>query len=428
MHKTRPAKITSPIVSLKDDYAYVLPTALIVGAIGIGASFFLSFGDFQLFSHVYLVNFCFLLSIAVGALFFVTIMHLTRAGWSVMVRRLGEILAMCTFPMLILFLPILIPVLMGMDVVYPWNAPGWSVVHADEALIAEIKALPMSERPPLEVMKSGYLNRGFFGIRIIAYFAIWGAMAWFFLSNSSKQDVTGDKSITAKLQGWSAPLMILFAATLVFASFDIEMTLEPLWFSTMFPVYFFAGAMGSALATITLAALLIQRSGRCTDEITTDHYHDMGKLIFAFVIFWGYIGFSQFMLIWYANIPEETFWFDWRINKEWTYWSIMLMVGHLFIPFLGLMARTLRRSRAYLLGASIYMLVMHWIDHYWLIMPSCYADHQFTFNPLVVFPSAIGMIAVGVGLFMLVARDMPLVPLKDPRIGAALNHEVSITG
>jgi hypothetical protein len=424
MHETRPAKITSPIISLSDGYVRTIPVALIVGAVGVGASLLFSGADFKRFSFVYLTNFCFLLSMVVGCLFFVTIMHLTRAGWSVTLRRIAELYAMCIPALFILFLPILIPVIMGQGFVYDWVEGGWSV-H-DPAVADEIAKLPLADRPPMEVMKSAFLNKGFFAVRILLYCLIWGGMAWFFLRNSLKQDETGDKQLTTKMQAYSAPLMIVFAAVLVFASFDLEMTLSPLWFSTMFPVYFYAGAFLSGLALITLTAMWLQHTGRVTDEITVEHYHDMGKLMFAFVIFWGYIAFSQFMLIWYANIPEETFWYDLRINQPgWQTLSLILLIGHLFIPFFVLMGRTAKRNKKVLAGTCIFLLLMHWVDHYWLVMPQFDpSGHTYTLSLLKDVPCTIGMVALFIAIFCLIARDRPLVALKDPRLGEALNHEV----
>ena len=268
MHHAREAKITSPITTLKDSSAKMVPFCFIVGVIGIVAAFFLlrvneegfTFTDIGRFSYSYLTSFCYILTICLGCLFFVLILHLTRAGWGVTVRRVAELFAACLFPLLILFLPILIPVLMGSDAVYSWNQDGWTV-HGDKASVLESAA----HLPPLEELKGKYLNWWFFPARTLFYFSVWGLMSWFFLRNSLKQDQTGEKSISLKMQALSAPLMILFAVTLSFSAFDYEMSLAPLWFSTMFPVYIFAGAFLSALATITLTCLMLQRSGRVTD-------------------------------------------------------------------------------------------------------------------------------------------------------------------
>ena len=424
MHKTRPAQITSPVVSLNGGQVKAIPAAAIAGAIGIGVALAMSFasgGGMKRFLMTYLASYCFVLSIGVGCLFFVTIMHLTRAGWSATVRRIAEIYAMCLLPMFVLFLPILITVVVGSNTVYEWTVAGYSA-HGAEVDPAHL--------PPIEELKNDFLNPFWFTVRIIAYFSIWGFLGYTYLSRSLKQDETGDKTITAKLQGLAAPFLLLFAVTVVFSSFDLEMSLSPLWFSTMFPVYFFAGGFGAALSAILLTCMYLQRSGRVTDEITIEHYHDLGKLMQGFVIFWGYIAFSQFLLIWYANIPEETFWYDPRINGAgWKPMTYVLLVGHLFIPFFLLMGRALRRNKMLLAFSAVWLLCMHWLDHYWLVMPeySRTANQGFTFSGLGAIGDlacGLGMIAIFIALFCLVAGDRALVSLKDPRLGEALNHEV----
>ncbi|MEC7718542.1 MAG: quinol:cytochrome C oxidoreductase, partial [Planctomycetota bacterium] len=277
----------------------------VVGLVGLGGALGLSMGQggdwYQSFSASYLVSFCFYISIALGGLFWVTAMHLTRAGWGICVRRLCEILAMMTLPMLVFFLPILLPVILGSSsAVYSWvNIE--SITHARD----------------LVEHKAGYLNGGFFTVRAIAYFAVWGLLARFYLKNSVSQDLSKDPKTTLKMQSRSAPGMLLFALTVVFASFDWEKSLDPLWFSTMFPVYFFAGGVLGSLCVLTITSVSLQKSGRLTEDITTEHYHDLGTLTFGFVFFWAYIAFSQYLLIWYANIPEETVWFLYRQQGGW---------------------------------------------------------------------------------------------------------------
>ena len=429
MHETRPAKITSPIVDLGGAHVKLMPIALIVGGIGVAIAFAFC-GGYQRFAHIYLINFAFVLTMCIGALFFVTISHLTRAGWNVTVRRIAELYAQCLPVLFILFLPILIPLLFSEDGLYVWNQGGWSMTHSTTDLKAAVSELPVAERPPLEQLKAAYLNKGFFSLRWVIYFCIWGGMATFFLRTSLKQDETGNKHLTSRMQAFSAPAMIVFAASIVFSSMDLLMSLEPLWFSTMFPVYFFAGSVLSALALITLTCLYLQKTGRITDEVTVDHYHDMGKLMHGFVVFWGYIAFSQFLLIWYANIPEETFWYEYRmsLSNGWGLLSIILLVGHLFIPFLFMMGRTMRRNKNLMFIAVIYLLVMHWIDLYWLVMPQySRAGGELGFGILAILSDsacAIGVIGLFMGIFFLIVGDKPLVTLQDPRLGEALNHEV----
>ncbi len=190
MHEARQAKITSPITTLKDDYVRMIPICFIVGVIGFAISIATVGMNFSRFSYSYLTSFCFILTICLGCLFFVIVYHLTRAGWAVTVRRIAELYAACLFPLLILFLPILIPVVLGMNTVYEWNQPGWSV-HGSEAE----KQLVVDESPnpiPIEKLKRAYLNPLFFGVRTLFYFIVWGAMSWFLLRTSLAQDKTGD--------------------------------------------------------------------------------------------------------------------------------------------------------------------------------------------------------------------------------------------
>ncbi len=419
MRHKREAKITSPVITLGDDSYRIMSIAGFVGIAGLVLAFvfalvFHSGSAWQRFSYGYLVNFCFYTTISLGALFFVTVHHLNRAGWSVTVRRIAEILAMAIIPMFALFLPILLPLLVGNSDLYVWNQPGWTAAYAGHTLT------------DLEKLKGAYLSSGFFGIRSVICFAIWSGMALFFFGQSLRQDVSGDPKLTSRMQNWAAPLMIIFALTLVVSSFDWEMSLSPMWFSTMFPVCFFAGAVMSGAAAIALVALLLQRSGRVTDEITVDNIHDLGKLMFSFIVFWGYVEFSQFMLIWYANFPEETFWFKYRTwNSGWMIVSIVLLIGHLFVPFLALLPRTLKRSRKFMIGATVYLLLMHWLDHYWVIMPQIGFDGKdyapFVFS-IVEILSFVGLGGLFVAIFSFIASNRPLVPLRDPRLSEALNY------
>ncbi len=419
MRHKREAKITSPVISLGDDSYRLMTIAAFVGLLGIGAALLISLflgenGGFKRFSYGYLVNFCFFATISLGALFFVTVQHLTRAGWSVTVRRIAEILAAAIIPLFVLFLPILLPTIIGYGGLYVWNNPEWSIPYAGHTLTA------------MEKLKGVYLSGGFFGVRSIICFVVWSLMAWFFVGNSFRQDASGDVNITARMQKYSAPLMILFALTLVVAAFDWEMSLSPMWFSTMFPVCFFSGCVLGGASTIALVALLLQRSGRVTDEITIDNIQDLGKLMLAFIVFWGYVEFCQYMLIWYANIPEETFWFKYRFaNSGWRTLTIILLVGHLFIPFLFLLPRTLKRSRPFMIGATIYVLAMHWVDHVWVIMPQFGFDGKDTAPFVLGLPELLCFVGLGglfVSAFCFIASDRALVPLKDPRLGEALNY------
>ena len=439
MHSEKKTSITSEKIDLGESANKLMFGSFIVGAIGIAVAFigFMfaggydisgenSHGAFKRFIFSYHTSFCFFLSISIGALFVVVILHLTRAGWGIVIRRLAELISSVIFPMLILFAPIFLITVFGGEskigsTLYIWNNEDF---------------LAANEIMDHKAGKNGYLSSGWFGLRILAYFSILGSMAYYFFSKSYKQDESGEKSISTNLQTAAAPCMIIFAAVVVFASFDLEMSLAPRWFSTMFPVYFFAGATMGAFATLILASFLLQKYGILKDEITEDHYHDLSKLSFAFVFFWGYVAFSQFMLIWYANIPEETVWFRYRVDysKGWAYFSIILLFGHFLIPFLAIMSRSVRRNKQYMFYAAIFLLIFHWMDHYWLVMPQFGADfsgqitadsHEFPdpFRFLLDVILMIGMGGLYLGLVFWVSADRALIPVKDPRLVESLNFK-----
>jgi hypothetical protein len=356
------------------------------------------------FSASYLVNYMFFLSISLGALFFVALQHLVRAGWSVTVRRLAEILAANMVYLAILFLPILAPLLLGLTGPYD----KW----LDPQKIADNKLLQG---------KLPYLNVPFFTARAVFYFLVWGLLARFFLRQSTGQDESGNPELTRRMEKAAPAALILFGLTVTFASFDWLMSLEPAWFSTIFGLYYFAGSVVGSLAALILFALALQKGGMARQAITTEHYHELGKLLLGFIIFWGYIAFSQYMLIWYANIPEESFWYLARQTGPWTWVSVGLLFGHLLIPFLGLLPREVKRRRILLGTWAAWMLVAHWIDLYWLVMPT-FAPRDL---PLGIMDLCC-LTAVGC-LFLAgtvrTARGCALAPLGDPRLGESLAFE-----
>jgi hypothetical protein len=250
----------------------------------------------------------------------------------------------------------------------------------------------------------------------------------FFFRNSRQQDESGDPALTLRMEAWSPLAMILFALTLTFASIDWIMSLDPHWFSTIFGVYYFAGSVVGFLSLLVLAVYWQQSNGILQNVITKEHYHDIGKLMFGFVVFWAYIAFSQFMLIWYANIPETTGWFLRRWQGDWMVVSLLLFVAHFVIPFFGLISRYPKRQKNILAFWAIWLLVVHYIDLYWLIMPeygkAIGAEGIAPFS-LLDIGCLIGMGGLYVAGFAFFARGSSLVPMKDPRIKESLNfHNV----
>ena len=402
MSARRAADLSPDDVRLAGAGAGALRVAFVLGlaglAVGIGAGF--AEGDgLARFWHAWLLNVAYFASLALGALFFVLIQHTTRAGWSVAIRRVAEAVSNGIIVPVALFA---IPLVLGLRSLYEW---------ADPAKVAEDHLLHG---------KAAYLNVPFFLARSGAYFIAWGALAWWFWKRSTEQDATGDPRVTIEMERVAPAGLLAFGLTATFFAFDWLMALTPHWYSTIFGVYFFAGSVVGFFALNPLLALWLQRRGRLTRTVSVEHLHDMGKLTFAFVIFWAYIGFSQFMLMWYANLPEETVWYRPRM-AAWAPVSWMLLFGHFLAPFLFLMSRHMKRRTATLRIGAAWVLVMHWLDIAWLVMPKLSPDHVLLGLPEIAL--AIGMGGI---CFAALGRRLgrhALVPIRDPRLPESLRFE-----
>jgi hypothetical protein len=217
-----------------------------------------------------------------------------------------------------------------------------------------------------------------FALRLVVYFGVFSVMGWFYWTRSIKQDETGDAELTTKREWWAPLSTAAFALTTTFMAFDLLMSLDPAWYSTMFGVIFFANSFTAGIAMTILVCMVLQKKGYLK-TVNTEHYHDLGKLLFAFVFFWGYVSFSQFMLIWYASLPETTYWFEIhgmttvetapQYGSGWTYLSLLMLFGHLLVPFGFLLSRHVKRNLTALAFAATWMLLMVYLDFYWYVMP-----------------------------------------------------------
>ena len=456
-----------------------------LGAMGVGLITALIFaiadGHYGMarFMFSYLISFAFFLSISLGSLFFVLIQYISRAGWSVTSRRVAEVLAMTMPVMAIAFLPIAGSVLLGNGGLYPWAIPYAELAAlADhkqpvEPLVVEgqqvethgsdVKLSAHDEYAPKEhkashVEKSkslhaptvdlsnyreipgvidiyteaiytkkkvGFLNAPFFIIRWIVFFAIWIGLSFTFWKKSVEQDTTGDPMLTRKMERLAAPSIVLFALTVTFGAFDLLMSLSPAWFSTIFGVYYFSGAMLATFATLILVLSFLKRQGIIDDKtVNKEHLQDHGKFMFGFVVFWAYIAFSQYMLIWYASLPETTFWFVARGAttvpadfNTWSFVSIGLVLGHFLLPFLALMSRHVKRTQALLVFWAAYLLVFHWIDLWWVVMPEMSTQMKLG---IVELSCLLGLGGLYVAAAVWIGSLNAIVPQKDPRLAEAL--------
>lgn len=370
--------------------------ALLIGALGLAASAGGYFVDSAQFFQSYLVAFVFWTLVGLGGLFLLLIHHLVDATWSVVLRRIFESISVTLPLMAFLF----IPVAFGIHDLYHWSHA--EVVAAD----------------PILQGKAAYLNVPFFIARTAFYFLIWFFLGRSLYKISLKQDKSPDAGQNRRLRQISAPGMVLFALTLTFAAFDWLMSLDPHWYSTIFGVYIYVGSLLSGLAFVILLSQYLRGQGVLADKITVEHYHDLAKLLFAFTVFWTYIAFSQYFLIWYGNIPEETAWFHERWVGSWKIVTMLLVFGHFVFPFLALIPRAAKRSLKWVKIMAVWMLLIHWVDLYWIIAPSV-PGHGAEPGVHLSWMDLTTMLGVGgIFLWMFWSRfsSQPLTPVGDSKL------------
>lgn len=370
-----------------------------LAVVGLGLTLALGLGRPDQLWRSWLFGSFFALSLALGGLFFVLIHHATQAGWSVPIRRTAENV-MATLPWLAL---LFVPLLLNLHHLFPWT-DAQAVAH-DEVL---------AHKKPL-------LNVPFFVLRNLAYFAIWTASAWWFARQSRLQDASGEPALTRRMRTASAPALILFAITVTFAGFDWLMGLDAHWYSTIFGVYVFAGCLVAIYAFLCLVTLAQRREEAFASALTAEHVHTLGMLLFGFVSFWGYIAFSQYLLIWYANVPEETGYMAARLVGSWRIASALLVAGHFVAPFFFLLARTVKKTPKALAAAAVWMLLMHAADLYWLVMPGLHP--QSAAPGLIDVTALVGAVGLFLAAFGWASRRQALVPLRDPRLPESLVYE-----
>jgi len=366
---------------------------LAAAVMGIGLSVVFGAAHPARFYAAWLVAFLFFLTLALGALYFVLIHYAVQAGWGVVLRRVAENLA-ATLPVFaILFLPILI----GMPALFPWARPEAASDH-------------------LIHWKEPFLNRPFFLLRAAIYFVAWSAIAVGYARASRAQDASGDVGISTRLRRFSGPALLVLAITQTFASIDWIMSLSPHWYSTVFGVYVFSGCFVAFFSFLALFATQLRR-GPLKDVISAEHLHDVGRMVFAFICFWAYIAFCQYFLIWYGNLPEETFWYHDRMQGRWNGLTIFLAVGHFVIPFLYLMGRTVKRRGPWLMVGAFWVLGLHLLDVAWMVLPSIGPGAT---SPVLLAGAMLAVGGVVTAVFGRLLVGRPLVPIRDPRLSESL--------
>ncbi|HLL06885.1 MAG TPA: hypothetical protein VK539_40295 [Myxococcaceae bacterium] len=357
-------------------------------------------------AHAYLIAFCYWVGISVASLLMVAIFHTAKAKWTTVLRRAMETMAIAV-PIFFLLGLVLVPFLKHL---YPW-------MWGKEELLKLYTSVEVSH---LEHKQHGYLNVPFFVVRQLIYFGVWTFVSHRLHAWSTRQDETGDLALTVKARMFSPGSLPFLALTITFASFDWLMSLTPLWQSTMFGVYYFAGSFLAAFCVLTIATVNAQGKDLYGNLVTTAHFHNLGKLMLAFTAFWAYIAFSQFMLIWIANLPEEAPWYHIRINGPWHNLSASLFFLHFLLPFAILLSRNLKLQPRKLAVVAVYILGIHYVDLYWLVWPA-HSEGSPSFHwTLITAFLGVGGISVAFALWR--AGGKYTVPVKDPYISDSLRY------
>lgn len=374
--------------------------AFIVGIISLLASVVGAFccGKDQFYFSA-LTSAFMVVGLSLGAMIFVLIHHIVGAQWSVAVRRVAEII-MSVLPYTSVILGVLI--LMGSHHLYEWT-------HAD-----------VVAKDALLQKKAAYLNLNFFTIRLVAFVIIWILLSRFFFKTSLKHDQTADDKLLERMKSWTPIAIILFSLTVTFSAFDWIMSLDPHWYSTIFGVYIFAGFLMSFLAMCIVILRILHCYGYLKGIVSVEHYHDLGKLMFAFTCFWAFCAFAQYMLIWYGNIPEETIWFSHRWEGNWKYISLILPIGHFGLPFVLLMSRLAKRNLSFLTFMAIWLILMQFIDLHWLILPNFH--HEGFHLSWLDVSTHIGFAGLFLGILGKKLTGTKLIPIQDPFLEKSIHH------
>ena len=348
------------------------------------------------------------LAISLGSFFWVMVFHALNAGWPVTIRRqLENIGSLVWLPWLAILIIGIVEVASG-GVLLEWLDPA---TREGNYLINK---------------KAPYLNGPFFIVRILIYGVVWISLARVLLAWSRRADETGDRTLGRKSRFWSSLGIPFFALATSFCAFDFLMSLDYRFFSTMWGVYYFASCALGGLATVALVTSMLRAAGRLQGLITEEHYHDLGKLIFGFTVFWAYISFSQYFLIWYSNIPEETMWFTARNTGGWQWLFLTLAFGHFVAPFLILIFRGVKRSPRFLSIMSAFLIVMIALDMAYIILPMISIGHpESTTVPgmLIHVAGALGVLFVFGWFVCGKITKSPLIPTKDPMLHEAMKHK-----
>jgi len=388
--------MTAQTYTAPDSVARLGRNALIVGVLGLVACGISWAGHSEDFYHAYLIGYLLVLGAALGSLVLLMVQHMTGGKWGIVIRRPLEA-ATRTLPLLAVFF---LPIFLGVQHIYVW-------------------AQPVHEK--LSSFQENYLTVGGFRTRAVIYFAIWIGLALLLNRLSLQQDSKPeDRMIRRQLQLFSGPGIVLYVATMSLASIDWVMSLSPQWISTIYGFLFVIGQAITAMALMIIILVMLSKSAPMSGVVQPQNLHDLGKLLFAFIMVWAYFSFSQLLIIWSGNLPEEIVFYKARLAGTWGFFAVALLLLHFALPFMLLLSRDLKRNSALLPKVAMFLIAMRLVDLTWITGPE-FSHQGFQLHTAdLAAPLGIG----GIWLFWFAKQlqQRPLLPLGDPKLAEVTEH------
>jgi hypothetical protein len=383
---------------LQSDLRQWRTRAATVGAAGAALSAIGFFIDHDQFYRSYLWSYIYIVALTVGPLAWLMLQYVTGGAWGLVIRRSCEA-AVRTLPLTALMF---LPVVIGINNLYPW--PHKTFVDADELLRH----------------KAPYLNTPFFLLRAVIYFAGWWLLSWWLNRCSAIEEEQGHDVVHGKFQRAAAPGLMFWGLSVTFMSIDWVLSADPKWFSTMFGLLFMASQGLTAMAFLIAVMVMLSFREPMSRVLTPRHLHDLGKFLLALVMVWAYFSFSQFLIIWAGNLPEEIPWYQIRMNNGWGWVGLLLVVGHFALPFALLLSRDLKRNFTLLRNIAIFILGIRCVDLYWIVMPM-FRQKSFGLS-WMDFTIPLGLLGLWLAYFLTQLEKRPLMPANAPHLEEVLEH------
>ena len=389
--------MTNGQITLPSAVARLQRPALIIGVAGLVVFVLTALADRAAFFQGYLVAYLFWAGIPLGSLALLMLQHLTGGQWGLVIRRTLEA-STRTLPLIVL---LFVPIIVGAGYLYPW------MNHE------------LMEKPAL-ADKTRYLNLSFFVVRAAVYFAIWLGAAYLLNAWSLQQDRAADRRATKNMRMLSGPGLVFFILAVSFAAIDWSMSLRPEWYSTIYGLIYVAAWALSALAFTTLALSQLWKHETLSRVVKASHFHDLGKLLLALVMLWAYFAFSQFLIIWSGNLPEEIHWYLPRVKGAWGAIALVVVIFHFGFPFLLLLTRRVKRDPKILALVASLVLLMRVLDQFWMILPEFDHGHTSLMSVAAAVVAQVGIGGLWLATFLWQLGKRPLLPVNDPQFEALL--------